>query len=112
MASPPPNPARAYTEFVETAERLLCAAVPEDTIVAATASPDGGSVMLVTRSIGARALAHIARMLLEQASDALGDTPTGREDDILWNDIEAALSHLPAPADDDDDGDTGPGVPA
>lgn len=103
MPPHPPGPARVHTEFVEMGEKLLCASTPEDTIIVATASPDGGTIALVTRPTGARALAHVARMLLEQASDALGDTPTGKEDDILWKDIETALSDLPAAGDDDDD---------
>lgn len=111
----PPRPADSalhHRESLLMGHRLLWGSSPGDTVIVATASPDGGTIALVTRPTGARAMAHVARMLLEQASDALGDTPAGREDDILWKDIETALSYLPGPADDDGDPEPEPGEAA
>lgn len=85
-------------DFRARSLQLLDTARDDDTLVVASATPDG-HLHMQTRSPTPHGLVEIARALLSQANDELDRTGASEADAWLANMLEEALAALPQDGD-------------
>jgi len=76
------------------AQQMLATARPDDLVVTAVVSPDGGSAISVLNPHAAR-LVDLASSLLDQAADMLRTYHRSTDEEDLLEQIEDAIGILP-----------------